>query len=194
MRVADQSGSSILEVLISLTVLVLAMGAIGSLLFQNARINKSQQMIADVQNNARGCLELIVQKLRSAGWDPSGAGFPSLTLDPDLTDAVSQIEVFADLNADGDTADADEQMTIRHNGNVVQWRRSPLAAYSALAVNISNDADGDGTPEPLFTPIPDPDPTRIQVRVTAQSPVPDPVTRQIFRYTVTSDVVLRKAL
>jgi hypothetical protein len=39
-----------------------------------------------------------------------------------------------------------------------------------------------------------PNPTRITVTITAESPVPDPRSGQKIRYTVSSDVVLRKAL
>ena len=67
------------------------------------------------------------------------------------------------------------------------------SAFEILADNISNDANGDGTIEPMFVldAIP---PTRITVQITAQSPVVDPNTRDFIRYTVSSDVVLRKEL
>jgi hypothetical protein len=38
------------------------------------------------------------------------------------------------------------------------------------------------------------DPQRITVQITAQSPVIDPVTRDFTRYTVSSDVYIRKDL
>lgn len=194
MRPAPEQGFSLIEVLISLVVLTLAMGAVFGLMVENAQINKSQRMAADAQANARTCLSMVVQKLRRAGWDPEGGGIPTLALDPDLTDDVSQIEIFADLDGDMVTNSDDEQILIRHINGQIEWRRRATAAFNVLAPNISNDADGDGTAEPMFIPVPNPDPTRIRVQITARSPAPDPVTGEFIRYTVRSDVVLRKSL
>jgi prepilin-type N-terminal cleavage/methylation domain-containing protein len=192
-----QKGFSLVEMLVSVTVLMLALSGLATLLIQNARINKSQRMTAEVQANARNTLSMVVQKLRSAGWDPTNAGIATVNLDADLTDLVSEIEVFADINEDGDTDDADEQILIRHLGPTRQivWRPTSdnTDPFIILSGDISNDADGDGTIEPMFVPDATP-PTRITVQITAQSPAPDPTSRQFIRYTVSSDVVLRKAL
>jgi len=201
MRRAD-AGFSLVEMLVSLTVLLLATTSLAGLLVQNSKMNKSQQLAIDAQSNARNCLEIVVAKLRSAGWDPVNAGVSTVTLDPDLTDLVSEIEVFADVNADGETDgtttddDDGEQLLIRHTGNQVEWRASADVSdpFVVLAVNITNDADGDGTPEPMFVPDSLTDPERVTVRITARSPVVDPVTRAFIRYTVSSDVVFRKNL
>jgi prepilin-type N-terminal cleavage/methylation domain-containing protein len=193
----NQKGFSLVEMLVSITVLTLAMSGLATLLIQNARINKSQRMAAEMQANARNTLSMVVQKLRSAGWDPTNAGLATVTLDPDTTDNISEIEVFADLNEDGDTLDADEQTLIRHLGasNQVVWRPTSDVndPFIVLSGDISNDADGDGNIEPMFVPNANP-PTRITVQITAQSPAPDPTSGQFIRYTVSSDVVLRKAL
>jgi prepilin-type N-terminal cleavage/methylation domain-containing protein len=197
MRPRRQSGFSLVEMLVSITVLSLALSGLATLLIQNSRINKAQRMAAETQANARNTLSLVVQKLRSAGWDPQNAGLPVLTIDADLSDNISEIEVFADLNEDTDTDDQDEQILIRHLGasNQVVWRPTsdPNDPFVILSGNISNDADGDGTIEPMFVPDATP-PTRITVQVTARSPAPDPTSRQYIRYTVSSDVVLRKNL
>ena len=191
----SQQGFSLIELLVSLTILLLASSGLASLMVQNSRINKSQQMTAEIQANARNCLEMIVAQLRSAGWDPMATGLPVVALDPD-PDAISSIEVFADLNDSGAIDAAGEQVLIRHIDDRVEWRLDgdTSTPFVVLAVNISNDADGDGTVEPMFVADSTADPTRITVQITAQSPVIDPVTREFLRYTVRSDVVLRKTL
>ncbi len=185
-------GFTMIEVLIALTVLLLVMTGLAGMLIRGAHVNKNQQMTVEAQANARNTLSMVVQKLRSAGWDPLNAGIGTVTLDPDLTDPISQIEVFADFNPeDGAADDPEEQVLIRHIGNRVEWRPDPSSAFVTLATNISNDADGDGTPEPMFVPDSVVNPTRIMVRITAQSPVPDVTTGQFVRYTVSADVYLR---
>lgn len=194
MNARRQGGFSMVEMLVSLTILVVAMTGLASLLIHNSKVNKAQQMTAEVQSNARNCLSMLVQKLRSAGWDPKNMGINTVTTDTDLGDNVSEITVFMDLDKDGFTTTNDEEVLIRHINNQVQWRRTPTSAFIVLANNISNDADGDGTIEPMFVPDATPDPTRITVQITARSPVPDPISGEFIRYTVSSDVVLRKEI
>lgn len=195
MRGRDERGFSLLEMLVSLTILLLAMGGLYSLLLQNSRINKAQQMTADVQANARNTLSFLVQKTRSAGWDPLNVGLASVTPDSNTADTIAELEVFADLNGDGDSDDIDEQIMIRHvNGQIVMRRDNDGSSpFEIVATGISNDANGDGTIEPMFVLDAVP-PTRITIQVTARSAAPDPTSGDFIRYTVSSDVVLRKDL
>ncbi|MCP3980247.1 MAG: prepilin-type N-terminal cleavage/methylation domain-containing protein [bacterium] len=197
----QRNGFSLAEVLVSLAVLSLAAAGLGSMLVQNSQINKSQQMSADIQSNARSCLSVLVRKIRSAGWDPTNVGFQPVVLDPndvveDDSGGVSQLELLADHDADGLTNTSGEQIFIRHNGDEVQWRsdNKDSTPFVPLAVNITNDSDGDGNAEPMFVPDGVPNPSRITITVTASSPVPDPISGRTIRYTVSSDVVLRKTL
>ncbi len=182
MRRQDQAGWSLVELLVSVTILLVIMTGVTQLMLHNSRINKSQQMTAMVQANARNSLSLIVQRLRSAGWDPMNAGIGSVTVDADLGDDISEIEVFADLDEDGLTDGTDEQVLIRHTNDRIIWRRSNdvLEAFVVLSTNITNDADGDGTIEAMFTPEPVADPDRITVQITARSPVPDPMSATVW--------------
>ena len=196
MRLGNSKGISILELLVTVAVVSLAMAGILEMLVQNSRINKSQQMTAQLQADARICLSMVIQKLRSAGWDPLNTGLNPVVLDGDLADFISEIEIFADLDADGLTTGVGEQITIRHSGDRITWRTTGAIAqpFEIMATNITNDSDGDGTPEPMFVPDSVTDPTRITVRITSRSPAVDPVSGEFIRYTMSSDVVLRKAL
>ena len=191
-----QRGFSLLELLVSLTVTLLIMTGVTTMMLHNARINKAQQMTAQAQSNARNCLAMIVQRLRSAGWDPLNTGVPSVTLDTDTGDDIAEIEIFADLDSDGLTDGIDEQVLIRHVGDRIVWRRSNDVSgpFVILATNISNDADGNGTIESMFVPSSTPNPRRIRVQITARSPVPDPMSGEFIRFTAGTVVVLRKTL
>jgi hypothetical protein len=100
------------------------------------------------------------------------------------------------VDGDGTTDQAKEQMLIRHQNGRVEWRstNNVSAPFTIMAANISNDADGDGNIEPMFVPDSYSDPTRVTVQVTAEAPMPDPLSGEAIRYTVSSDVVLRKRL
>lgn len=187
-------GFSFLELLVSLAVFSMAMGGLASLLIQNSQINRVDQMRAEVQGTARNCLSMIVQTVRTAGWDPRNTGLSPVVLDPSPTNSTNYLEVYADLNEDGDTNDAGEDVLIRWNVNKIEWRTSSdtTQPFVTLADTITNDADGDGVAEAMFVPDSTTSPTTIMVRITAQSPAPDPRSGQFIRYTVSSEVVLRK--
>ena len=168
---------------------------LANFLVESSKLNKSEQLQAETQANARNCVLLIVQRLRSAGWNPRDEPTIGVVgLDSDPTDAVSVIDVFADLDESGSLDALDESVTIRHFGDRVEWRRDPTWGFEVIAHNISNDADGDGVLEPMFIPDSTTDPTLIIVQVTATSAEPDPKTGELIRYTVTSEVALREAL
>lgn len=192
----SERGFSLVELMASLAILSLALGGLGTMLVQNSQINRREQMTAEVQANARHCLSMIVQVMRSAGWDPKNSGMTPVVLDPTPTDSVNYIEVLADINEDGDTDDQDERVMIRHINSQIEWRKSSDATqpFVVLADNISNDADGDGVVEPMFVPDSLTNPTTVTVRITARSPVVDLRTGDYIRYTVSSDVVLRRNL
>jgi prepilin-type N-terminal cleavage/methylation domain-containing protein len=193
---AEEDGFSLLEILVSLAIFAMAMGGLAGLLVQNSQINRASQMRAEVQSTARNCLSMIVQVLRTSGWDPRNAGFPPVVLDPSPTGTTNYIETLADLNEDGDTDDSGEDVLIRWVGNRIEWRTTSdtTQPFVILADTISNDSDGDGVAETMFVPDATPNPTRVTVRITAQSPAPDPRSGQYIRYTVSSEVVLRKTL
>ena len=194
MKRATQRGYSMLEVLVALALLMIAMTSIYGLLLQATRMNKKQQLSVNAQSDARTCLAIVVARLRNAGWDPASAGIQAVQLDSNPGDGIEEIEVFADLDADGDTDGLDEQILIRHIADRIEWRRSASGSFEVLAVGISNDADGNGTVEPMFTPDSTTNPTRVLVQITAEAPAPDPISWQPIRYTVSSDVVFRKVL
>jgi prepilin-type N-terminal cleavage/methylation domain-containing protein len=190
----NQRGFSLLEMLIGITVLVLAMTVVMGVVLHNARINKSEQMAVAAQSDARTCMSMILQKLRTAGWDPASAGIQVVRLDSVPGDGIEEIEVYADLDADGATTGVDEQVLIRFLDDRIEWRRSAAGSFEIMATGVSNDEDGDGTPEQMFTPDSTTDPTRITVRITTESPFPDPTSGVPIRYTLVSDLALRKSL
>ena len=191
---SDEKGFSVLEVLVATAILLTAMSVVGGMLLQASRMGRSQQLSANMQSDARGSLAMIMGKLRTAGWDPMSAGIPVVQLDTDLGDDISEIETFADLDADGDTDGLNEQVLIRHIGDRIEWRREAGGSFEVLAVGVTNDSDGDGDPEPMFVPDSLTDPTRVVVQITTESAGLDPVTRAPMRFTIASEVVFRKKL
>ena len=189
-----QRGFSLVEMLVGMTLLLFVMAGAMGLIVHNSRINKSQQMAVAMQSDVRTCMSMIIQKMRTAGWDPTAAGIQVVRLDSTPGDGIEEIEVYADLDNDGATTGSGEQVLIRFIEDRIEWRRSAGGSFEIMAVGISNDADGDGTVEPMFTPDSTTAPTHIHVQVTAESPFSDPITGSPMRYTLSSDLALRKRL
>jgi len=198
----DQSGFSMVEVLVSLTVLTLAMAGLGGLLVHNSKVNKSEQMKAETQSNARNTLSVLVQRLRSAGWDPLGSdSFVGITPDTNTGDTMAEITMRTDFHTpgtpgtpDGLASEIDEIVVFRHTNGMIIWDRDNDNKFDILAIDISNDADGDGTIEDMFVVDDVTAPTRVTVQITARSPVVDPLTKDFTRFTVSSDVLFRKEI
>jgi Tfp pilus assembly protein PilW len=184
--------------MVSMVVLLVCVAGLAKIMIENSRINRAQQMTAQVQSNARNCMSVVLQKMRRAGWDPINANVQTVEWDADPSDDVSEIEIFADLDGDGLTDGLDEQVLIRHTEKRIVWRRSNDVnqPFDIVATNIGNDADGDGVIEQMFVPVivSGPDGDRIVVQITAESPSPDPMTGEPIRYTVRSEVAMRKTL
>jgi type IV pilus assembly protein PilW len=194
--VLPEAGFSLVEVLVALTIVGLATGAMAGMLIQNSQINRAQQMEAQTQADARQCLTMITQVVRSAGWDPLNTGIAPFVFDTTPLDAPQFLEVHADLNEDGDTDDEGEEVHIRRSGEKVEWRLGDEDDYPfvTLAENIINDSDGDGVAEAMFVPDSTTNPTRVIVRITARSALPDSRSGAFYRYTLSSEVAVRKAL
>lgn len=194
----DERGITLMEVIISLALLLIIFGAFGGFVVESSRINKQRQTAVDVQSTARNCLSLVVQTLRTAGWDPMNAGIVPVTLDSDdLSDGINEIEVWADIDEDGTLDDEwDERVLIRHVADRLEWRRTSdtSESFEILGVNVTNDHDGDGVTDLMFVPDSSVNPSRVTVTITAESPYADLQTGKPIRYTVSSDVVFRKEL
>jgi hypothetical protein len=191
----NQAGTSLVEALVGMTILLVITAGAAEMLVRNGEIVTREELRAEVQANARNCMARVVSTLRSAGWDPGDHAIPTVALDPDTSDAISQIEAFIDRDGDGVTSGTPfEQVLIRHVGDRVEWRTDGVSPLATLARNITNDADGDGVIEPMFTPDNPTDPRRIVVQITAQARLLDPHTREPIRYTLQSAVTLRKEL
>jgi prepilin-type N-terminal cleavage/methylation domain-containing protein len=187
-------GFSLVEFIVALALLVLLVTGIAPLLFQSAQMNRSQQLVIETQANARSSVSLITQRLRTSGWDPREVGIPPLTVGTIANGGTNAVQIFADLNEDGDVNDQDENVLIRLVSNRIEWRRTAGGSFETLALNINNDPDGDGTADPLFVPTPLANPASITVQVTAQSPVMDPRLADFARFTVANEVTLRNSL
>ena len=78
-------------------------------MYQNQhKLHRTQEAVVDMQQNGRAAMYLLGQELRMAGYNPletAGTGIQT-------TSNAITLQFTQDLNEDGDTADANENVTL----------------------------------------------------------------------------------
>jgi type IV pilus assembly protein PilW len=108
-----QAGFTLTEVMISLALAGIVMGAVYSAFQSQQSTYKTQDQVAEMQQNVRAGLHLMVQEIMEAGYDPNGgtnAGITAasstgitFTMYDDATNALKTIQYDVyDAYADGD--------------------------------------------------------------------------------------------
>ena len=105
----DQRGAgSIAEILTSIAVSAMAMAALYHITSMQDRVYSVQNQIAEMEQIAEAAKTMLVRELDMAGYKPvSTAAFNGITLDN------TQLRIRTDLNGNGTTADAREDIIYR---------------------------------------------------------------------------------
>jgi type IV pilus assembly protein PilW len=166
-------GFTLIEILITLAISAFIFGAMITFFINQQKHYNVRMQVAAMQENTRTGLDFMVRELSMAGYDPtetSGAGI--------LVANANTVQVTMDLNGNGTTADADENVAyilFNNNGNLSLGRTvagtTELVAehISALSFNYTLD-DGTVTATPA-----DPSEIRaIDITMTGRTAQPDP--------------------
>jgi type IV pilus assembly protein PilW len=156
----NPKGFSLVEMLMAMAAGLIVMTAIYSAYVNHQRSHVTQQLVVDMQQNARAAMSLMKREIRMAGYDPaatdgvnndgtgiiddetSGAGI--ITAEYDDSSGISIMRFSADLNYDWNVV-GDEDITYTLVGTELQ-RNGQIVAYDIEAVGFAYafDDDGDG--------------------------------------------------
>ena len=106
MLYSSQQGFTLIEMLIALAIGSLLLSSIYAFYINQKRVYDVREQVAEMQQNARGGLALMVREVRMAGYNPTGAAGMGI-----IAATASTIRIAMDLNGDGDTNDSDEDLT-----------------------------------------------------------------------------------
>lgn len=101
---AGQAGMTLIELLVAIFIALILLLLISRFFVDQNRTYERQIDAAQMQQGLRVAMDLIRREARRAGNDPHDIGFPGITFD------TARLVIRADLNDDGDTADADEHI------------------------------------------------------------------------------------
>lgn len=96
--VSRGSGFTLIELLVSMTISLVVLAAVAKTFTVQTRQNGAEEQMAQMQQNVRGALDLMVREIQMAKYDPAGAAFPAGTYG--VTYSASQLEIKSDV-ADG---------------------------------------------------------------------------------------------
>ncbi len=138
-RRLTNDGFTLVEVLITLAIASVIMTGVYAAFKAQQNSYIVQEQVAEVQQNIRAGLDIIVSEIRMAGFDPERTAGAGIT-----TVAAGQISFTQDLNGDGDTLDTNE---------IVDYGFTPATSnpnYDVARDGVPDvDIDGDGVPDAM---------------------------------------------
>ena len=161
-------GISLIEVLAAATISLIVLAVSTSFFVSQQRMLLVQSAYAASQNVTRTFTDLFGREIRMASYDPTGTAItptsPGPTcpgVKPGITEATpSSLRFLQDLNADGDTADANENVryylsastVMRQDGNATALALVDGVPSGGLTFTYYNGANPPGVIAPSGTP------------------------------------------
>lgn len=121
-RIRGRGGFSLIELMISLTILSLVMGALMTAVVRVQRGYVDQRERVRAQESLRVAQMTLITILRSAGADPRNLGSAQLDPDPNANGIFDDLRVVSNLNMDADYLDPLEDVRV-WVGNDTLWVR-----------------------------------------------------------------------
>jgi type IV pilus assembly protein PilW len=164
-------GFTLVELMVSMGIGMVILAAVTTTFMSQTRIYNAQEQINEMQQNARGVLDILSRELKMAGYKPNGGGFNGVTY------STTQLMVQADLNSDGaisTSSTANEQITYAFDSANEQITRA-VGSGSAqiLAEHITaftfNYLNSTGAATTVSANI-----RQVSITITAKTAKPDP--------------------
>ncbi len=138
----NEQGFTILELVVALTISLILMGIAVKIFLVQQKAYNVQGQLSEMQQNIRAATDMIVRESKMAGYDPTDLGFVGIGNNSSAT----SIQILADLDGDGLTTGANEDITYSYDAVDLQIERN--GAGNPIAENIQSfdlkyfDADG----------------------------------------------------
>jgi type II secretory pathway pseudopilin PulG len=189
-----EAGFSLVEFLISSTILVVLGASVFSAITDIGRTASYQTEVQTVLQNTRVGMDTIARRIKQAGNNPLSAAFEGITIG-----GAHQVQIRSDLTGsapgqpnkgdpDGDTNDLDENVTFRYDAN---GRAIEMVLGDGTVCRIANyisafsmqyfDATGSATAVGANV-------RRIRVAISGATTLANPKTGQTYGITLTEDI------
>jgi type IV pilus assembly protein PilW len=134
-KLRNVTGFTLTELMVAMAIGMVVLAAVTTTFMAQAKFYNAQEQINEMQQNARGALDLITRELKMAGYKPNGGTFDGVTY------SVSQLMIQADLDGNGGIStgsSANEQITYAYDSaNKQITRKIGTGTVQVLADNIT---------------------------------------------------------
>jgi type IV pilus assembly protein PilW len=170
-KLRNITGFTLTELMVAMAIGMVVLSAVTTTFMAQARFYNAQEQINEMQQNARGALDVITRELKMAGYKPNGGTFDGVTY------SVSQLMIQADLDGNGGistSSSANEQITYAYDStNKRITRKMGTGTVEALADNITaftfGYLDSSGATTTTSSSI-----RQVAISITAVTAKPDP--------------------
>ena len=141
-----ERGFTLIELLIAMALALVVITSLSSAFISQRKTYGVQEQITEMMQGTRAAMDIISREVKMAGYDPTGAGIVGIPY------SATQLQIRADLNGDGDTADPNETIIYTENAGKIE-RQDGVGTPVTLAENIPSGTfgftywEGDGTTE-----------------------------------------------
>jgi type IV pilus assembly protein PilW len=171
MMLKNINGFTLVELMVSMSIGMVILAAVTTTFMSQTRIYNAQEQINEMQQNARGAVDIISRELKMAGYKPNGGGFNGVTY------STTQLMVQADLDSNGaisTSSSANEQIAYAYDSaNQRITRAVGTGAAQVLAEHITaftfGYLDSNGTVTTISANI-----RQVSISITAITARPDP--------------------
>ena len=157
-----ENGFTLVELLIAIAIGLLVLGVLVSTFIIQRKTYDVQEQLAEMVQNARAAMDIITREALMAGFNPSGAAFNGIPY------SAGQLQISADLNGNGVTTDANENIVYTFDGANLEIDRDTGGGAQLLAKNIQvfsfSYLDGGGNPTIITANV-----RQIQIAITART-------------------------
>ena len=173
------SGFTLIELLVSMTISLVVLAALAKTFTVQTRQNSAEEQLAQMQQNVRGALDLMIREIEMAKYDPAGTAFPGGTYG--VTYSASQLEIKSDIS-DGNgtistaTGSVENIVYAYDSANLRITRKLGSGTADILADNITSftfayyDANGTAVTSAANSG----SIRKVQITIVARTAKPDP--------------------
>ena len=183
-----------MELLVSMSIGLVVLAALAKTFTVQSRQNTAEEQIAQMQQNARAALDLMVREIQMAKYNPAGSAFTSTY---GVTYSSSQLEIKADMDGNGSISTSSgsvEDIIYAHDSTNLQiTRKLGSGGAEIVADNITaftfSYYDGNGAAVSSLAN--SGNIRKVTVSITARTARPDPsfTTNSGYRtYQISADI------
>jgi type IV pilus assembly protein PilW len=168
MRLRNINGFTLVELLVSMGIGMVVLAAVTTTFMSQTRIYNAQEQINEMQQNARGALDIISREVKMAGYRPTGMALTGITY------SSTQLQIQADLSGNALLTESDEIVTYAFDStNNRITRQNGTSPAQVLAEHITaftfSYFNATGTATTVSANI-----RQVSITITAKTAKPDP--------------------